>query len=252
KMKVTRIMLFLNILLFVSFFQSLQAQEEVENPQEVLVENEWYLIKVAIDEEEYPFIANEEIEQVILNFNYDSEEGVYLFSPAFCESVEWSLLFINENEFSTTFETSLDYTWCTDADNIYYDNFYYLGGFWSNQEENPFEIHITQEEDYKSLIIIGHENDKAYYQNVPYLSVKNQEKQNLVLYPNPAQEEIYIENLTATAEIEIYTISGKKLLQQQVNSSTESINISNLSAGIYLYRFKQNGKKIKTGKLIKE
>src|SRR5699024_11408483 len=63
---------------------------------------------------------------------------------------------------------------------------------------------------------------------ISYLSIENQEKHNLVLYPNPAQEEIYIENLTATAEIEIYNISGKKLLQQQVNSSTESINISNL------------------------
>jgi len=120
------------------------------------------------------------------------------------------------------------------------------------KKKNPFEFYITQEEDYKSLIIIGHENDKAYYQNIPYLSIENQEKYNLVLYPNPAQEEIYIENLTTTAKIEIYTISGKKLLQQQVNSSTESINISNLSAGIYFYAFKQDGKNLKTGKLIKE
>jgi|SRR5699024_10309363 len=127
----------INIILFFSFSKNIQAQE-VENPQEELVDNEWYLIKTEIEDVEHPFIANEEIRQVILNFSYDSEEEIYLFSPAFCESVEWSLLFINENEFSTAFEESLAYTWCTDADNIYYDNFYYRGGFWSNQEEKPF------------------------------------------------------------------------------------------------------------------
>jgi len=74
----------------------------------------------------------------------------------------------------------------------------------------------------------------------------------VTFYPNPAQEDIYIENLTEAAEIEVYTISGKKLLQQQVNSSAESINISNLSAGIYLYVFKRDGKSLKTGKLVKE
>ncbi len=240
----------INIILFIGFSENIQAQE-VENPQEELVENEWYLIKTEIDDVEHPFIANEEIAQVILNFNYNSGEKVYLFSPALCESVEWSMYFVEENGFKAKKDIDWALTWCSNGDNIYYDNFYYYG-FWSNQEENPFEFHITQEEDYKSLIIIGHENDKAYYQNVPYLSIESQEKHNLVLYPNPAQEEIYIENLTEAAEIEIYTISGKKLLQQQVNSSTESINISNLSAGVYLYSFVQNGKKIKTGKLVKE
>src|SRR5699024_8675340 len=89
--------------------------------------------------------------------------------------------------------------------------------FWMNgfdvYEDVYYHYTITQEEDIKKLIIIDKDDNEAHFQNVLYLSVENQEKYNLVLYPNPAQEEIYIENLTATAEIEIYNISGKKLLQ---------------------------------------
>lgn len=236
---------------FISFSTILKAQE-VDNPQETLMEETWYLIKTEIDNEEHPFIANEEIEQVILDFNLDPEHNnVHIFSPTLCEALEWSLSFVAENEFSTAFEMDLAYNWCTDGDNIYYDNFYYLGGFWSNQKEHPFEFYITQEEEYKALVITGNENDKAYFQSVPYMSVNNREKSNLTIYPNPANDFLYIENLTEPIQVEIYDLSGKVLLSQEANEARKQVNLSQLSNGIYLYELSQNGQGIKTGKMIK-
>src|SRR5699024_2512407 len=187
----------------------------------------------------------------ILKFNPDPENNnEYVFSPTLCEALEWSLSFVVENEFSTSFKSDLAYTWCTDGDNMYYDNFYYLGGFWSNQEEHPFEFHITQEENHKALVIIGFENDKAYYQSVPYMSVEDLYKSNLTLYPNPVKDYLYIENLTENVQLTIYNLSGMKLLSQEINTSTENINVSHLSGGMYFYEILQNGKALKTGKLV--
>ncbi len=243
----------INIILFVGFSENIQAQE-VENPQEELINNEWYLTKLVIEEEEFFFIPNQNLQNINLFFQVDDQFLITEFSEINVASYEFE---DNENFYTWDWGSMASMSQSSNNNFAINENIsdqMYLNVFWKNNEDNSpyyYTYTITQAENDKKLIITNENNDKAYYQSTP-LSVENQEKYNLVFYPNPAQEEIYIENLTEAAEIEIYTISGKKLLQQQVNSSTESINISNLSAGVYLYSFVQNGKKIKTGKLVKE
>lgn len=58
----------------------------------------------------------------------------------------------------------------------------------------------------------------------------------LKVYPNPVKEKLFVEadNLTA---IEIYHISGKLVLQQQLNNESKiEINVSELPAGSYLIK----------------
>ena len=257
----------INIILCVGFSENIQAQE-VENPPEELADKTWYLTKMIIDEEEMPFTPNEEIESVefvVLEYFPESTTQVLFF---FCDGPTSELSFEGEEEFymadlmflmNMIFSDETTNSHCVLEENVDL-NFIYYYEFWNNLEldlgndyAHPFHFtyKIYQLENYQELIVTNDNGDKAYFQNIE-LSVQDNEKNSVTFYPNPAQEDIYIENLTEAAEIEVYTISGKKLLQQQVNSSTESINISNLSIGIYFYSFKQNGKKIKTGKLIKE
>src|SRR5699024_4294318 len=237
----------INIILFVGFFEKIQAQE-VENPQEELIENTWYLFKIEVDEEDHVFESNEETEWTTLTIEQvENQTNFYL---DYCQGAVGEELSFTSNFSFVINNFIVSLAECENPDNNNY-KLMYFETFEENLDQ-VFEYVITVENDYKTLVVSTQNDKNIYYQNVPYLSVKNQEKQNLVLYPNPAQEDIYIENLTEAAEIEVYTISGKKLLQQQVNSSTESINISNLSAGIYLYAFKRDGKSLKTGKLVKE
>ena len=70
------------------------------------------------------------------------------------------------------------------------------------------------------------------------------------LYPNPAQAVLNIEVATAQPfSFQIFDLSGKRLLQQEITSAQSSINISGLSAGVYIAEI-QNGSETMRQKLV--
>jgi photosystem II stability/assembly factor-like uncharacterized protein len=75
---------------------------------------------------------------------------------------------------------------------------------------------------------------EAVFENVNQLSV----------YPNPASEEIFIDNASVGSEISISDISGRVLLNKTVQNSKQGIDISSLSTGIYLVKVGQEMRKI--------
>jgi hypothetical protein len=75
------------------------------------------------------------------------------------------------------------------------------------------------------------------------------------LFPNPAGSTVHIDfgSMTGTVNIQIFSQSGNKLMKSQnsvAGSSGTEINISDLSAGMYIVII-SNGKEKKTLKLIK-
>lgn len=75
---------------------------------------------------------------------------------------------------------------------------------------------------------------------------------NITLYPNPATDQLYInlpDNIP-TAQLELYSLLGAKLLQSPVHDKTP-INISQLPKGMYVYRVRVGGS-IHNGKLLIE
>ncbi|MCC6181269.1 MAG: T9SS type A sorting domain-containing protein, partial [Bacteroidia bacterium] len=74
------------------------------------------------------------------------------------------------------------------------------------------------------------------------------------IYPNPANDVITInyDGLKETnSSIEIINTVGQTLIKQDVaNETSQNINVSNLSNGIYFVQIKQNGKSIATKKLV--
>ena len=75
------------------------------------------------------------------------------------------------------------------------------------------------------------------------------ESANINMYPNPATDQITIEG-TQGATVNIYDITGKILLTNIMHSDRETINVSQLSAGVYIVEL-QNQKSKSTSKLIK-
>jgi len=98
----------------------------------------------------------------------------------------------------------------------------------------------------------------VFKQNVAsalYFPVANQV--GLALYPNPVQNELYVQlplPVESAVGIQILGIDGKILLQQSYpganNLSGLSVNVSGLSKGIYLCRLVV-GNKVFTGKFVK-
>ena len=67
----------------------------------------------------------------------------------------------------------------------------------------------------------------------------NKEKQiQFAMYPNPVQTElnIVLPSSIQSAQVEIYSILGKKISTKKLNTSFNKMNVSNLNSGIYLIK----------------
>jgi hypothetical protein len=73
------------------------------------------------------------------------------------------------------------------------------------------------------------------------------------LFPNPASEQLNVwrEGIQLKADIKVYDLMGKLVLQQGVNNTLTQLNISKLSSGFYLVKV-NDGKEIRSAKFIKQ
>jgi len=98
---------------------------------------------------------------------------------------------------------------------------------------------------------MGFENDtiNAVYAEETYVDeIENQ----FVIYPNPANNLLYISTLTDIRQIVIYDISGKVLMNISSRDALRQIDISSLKSGVYLIEVYDSNKMSKTiNKFIK-
>jgi len=57
---------------------------------------------------------------------------------------------------------------------------------------------------------------------------------NIKVYPNPANDAVHIEGITAGTGIQLFDVTGRQVLQSASTSTNASINISSLSTGSYV------------------
>lgn len=77
--------------------------------------------------------------------------------------------------------------------------------------------------------IIGKYN---YWPNT--ISETENEKLEIIVFPNPARNEIYIEKLKNGTLIEIFTIDGKKIVSKKAFGPMQTISVAGWRRGIYL------------------
>lgn len=56
------------------------------------------------------------------------------------------------------------------------------------------------------------------------------------LYPNPSANTINLQNATTLNSVQIFTLQGRKVFENQLNSTNSVVDISNLSSGTYLLK----------------
>jgi hypothetical protein len=73
------------------------------------------------------------------------------------------------------------------------------------------------------------------------------------LFPNPAGDQlnVLVEGVDKNAEIKVYNLMGKLVMQRQSSALLTQLDISKFPAGIYLLNV-NNGKEIKAAKFIKQ
>jgi len=83
------------------------------------------------------------------------------------------------------------------------------------------------------------------------VGIKETEKIDIIIYPNPAQDRLSISTKQDIDSIVIYDLSGRVVMRQNLNNKNSNLNIKSLSSGTYLVQIFNKGKLLKSEKLIK-
>ncbi|MCH8556074.1 MAG: T9SS type A sorting domain-containing protein [Schleiferiaceae bacterium] len=107
--------------------------------------------------------------------------------------------------------------------------------------------------------------DKIAYQEPVYLpNAINQKRRNpataprttsqelVRVYPNPATNVVNIlANGVVKGRVDVYTLNGQRLLQQEINFGIATMNVSALAQGMYVARiYADNDEELQTVKLV--
>jgi len=88
------------------------------------------------------------------------------------------------------------------------------------------------------------------------LSDKNGKPSNkakeVILYPNPGTNRIIVESGLKNLMVSLFDMTGNCVLKKSIQSMVEILDVSELSSGIYFYRFTCGDKVIDSGKWIKK
>ena len=82
--------------------------------------------------------------------------------------------------------------------------------------------------------------DNIYFYNEATAGVDRDNKLSVSLYPNPTKNELNISSKNKIESVIIYNILGKKVKSFAVNALSKSLDVSNLSKGIYILKYTSN------------
>lgn len=78
-------------------------------------------------------------------------------------------------------------------------------------------------------------------------------RKGIIASPNPCRDRIHISIGEAeSARVQVYNIVGKLMAEEYVKNTNASFDLSSYPSGIYIYAVTTEGKKISTGKLVKQ
>jgi|GEM_PF-1712254 len=119
---------------------------------------------------------------------------------------------------------------------------------------NPLPLSTPLEDNttYYAVVIDGACSSEAFAVTAFLsLSVDEHEFSNFTYYPNPVKNNLTINNFNPIQKIEIFDLKGKKIIQNNYNSTLIEINLSNLPTAIYIARIKTENE-TKEVKIVKE
>ncbi len=113
--------------------------------------------------------------------------------------------------------------------------------------EDPFAINYIKKGDK-----IIYSTDAWYFKedecNTSGLN-KTNSPQNIIS-PNPVKDNLSIQNSSGQV-FELTDLNGKILMRKKINSDDQLLNLSHISAGLYIYRMLQDTQIISSGKIMK-
>lgn len=80
-------------------------------------------------------------------------------------------------------------------------------------------------------------------------------EEGILLYPNPFKDFVYLDfssNTFKGSEYQLFDAAGKLIKKDKITESKSELNFSSLPSAMYIIRINQEGRNIKTFKIIKK
>lgn len=217
-----------------------------QDPQ--LFENLWYLHDINIDGEsnippinnEIPFVAAEFFEDGTVYTEICDYGGTGMLEYIGID--EFSILEMNflQGGCHTNYPTNEDYAGL-------YLNFWYSVG-----NENA-SYQITGNGEIRTLIITSVNSDFAIFKNEILLSIDSFSKSKFLIYPNPAQETLFIDNsFNQQVNAKVYDVNGKLLRNLLLETEQSEIDVKQFQAGLYFVVFENEDGMRVSKKFVKQ
>ena len=229
------ILLILTVLL--TSFNSL-----AQDPQ--LFENDWYLQKVVIDDEDF-FPPNNSDEPITGTITFMEQYG--MVGITFCDSASPEIEY-NPNGFLLEEDPIFLVGLCFLFENMTFSSNYF-SVFYTNSHIaiNPFNYIFTTENDHIVLTVINADGNKAIFIN-ELLSNQDIVNRAITVFPNPVKNVLQISTQSNINNIEVYDVMGKQLLEAQ---DVSEVDVSTLTPGLLFVKI-ETDKGVVVKKVVKE
>ncbi|HTO38862.1 MAG TPA: T9SS type A sorting domain-containing protein [Brumimicrobium sp.] len=235
-------------LLAIFISESITAQ----TVKDQILANTWYLTEMNIDGETYIPPTNEEMHTITMGVEPENEV-MYWFHSEVCSSTMGGFI----TWFSDYQISFFDFAGGYECDNLenqdfefLYASFFGIGGM----DGIPMDCSVVENSDDNLILdIINQFGDTVTYTN-QQMTVKDIDAQHIDIYPNPVKEVLIIDNNSQlkSGNIRITDVSGKLVYQQKIKNLKTEVNIVSFPMGIYFVSVEDNGKIIKTEKIVKK
>lgn len=117
-----------------------------------------------------------------------------------------------------------------------------------NGEVLPFKTRsITAQESGQYQVNITDENGCSSLSNIIIVTVTSLEEEfaDIIVYPNPSEEKLLVESRLLITRIQLFTATGKTVMEKRMHQSKFEGDISSYPAGLYFLELSINGKVIR-------
>ncbi len=213
-----------------------------------LFENTWYLQNVIIDGNDNLPPSNNEVTNITILFL----QNAFYVSTHVCDVLDGNLIYDNTQFTFNNWGMTLG--GCVEQENSSFQNIY-LDNFFVANINDTFTYNIVDESNNtKTLTITNSSENDAIYCN-ELLSMQDFNSSQFSIHPNPAKNKLYIsatdqkENLA----VKVFNTEGKLLNTQTLDVAKQAtIDVSNLSSGMYFLNIEDGNGNTEVKKFIKE
>jgi hypothetical protein len=101
-------------------------------------------------------------------------------------------------------------------------------------------------------VVSGDGRNEVIYSIEVLVSVYNSMIENLKVYPNPASDILYLENIPSDSNVRISDITGRMLMLKQAGEISSGVDLSGMKSGMYFLTVEKDGKVVATVKFVKK